>query len=232
MATAKHCWGGSTKWTWNHKFRWQFPLFFFLTKLPLWGSIPHYLVKVCIEMELIAYRDGKLCASVSDFSVFLGQCCSKSRLCCGASPCTNLSSCSSRDNAEEVSQKQIKTCYSECAAAAQAQRPKTAALSNVWVFQCCHWCFGKGNMLSALWLSIGKMIDFLLKLLWYQVAVTWESLIHKLWVGNRGGEEIWFFPHGEKALTVQLCSGLSKTNSAHVVFISDAPLKCLQVLGL
>lgn len=47
---------------------------------------------------------------------------------------------------------------------------------------------------SALQLSIGKMIDFLLKLFWYQVVVTWESLIHKLWVGNRGGEETCFSP--------------------------------------
>lgn len=87
-------------------------------------------------------------------------------------------------------------------------------------------------LLSALWLSIGKMIDFLLELFWYQVVVTWEGLIHKLWVGNREGGEIWFWPWREETLTVQLCSGLNKRNSAHVVFISDAPLKCFPVLGL
>lgn len=48
-------------------------------------------------------------------------------------------------------------------------------------------------MLSAFQLSTGKMVDFLLKLFWYQVVVTWESLIHKLWVGNREGGGDFFF---------------------------------------
>lgn len=87
-------------------------------------------------------------------------------------------------------------------------------------------------MLSAFWLSIGKMIDFLLKLLYTKWWLPEKaSFINCGWV-TEDGSKTWFLPHREKAVTVWLCSGLNKRSRAHVVFISDAPLKCLQVLGL
>lgn len=193
----------------------------------MWGSTAHDLVKVLPEMQLIVNRDGKLCASVLDFSILLSWRCSESRPYCGPPPCTNLRQCGGGIlNANEKMLQRV--CC--CCASTKAKGCSIVKYVGVSVSPLMLW--RRKCMLSAWRLSIGKMIDFLLKLFWCRVVVTWESLIHKLWVGNREGGKTCFPPRREKALTVQLCSGLNKRNSAHVVFISDAPLKCLQVLGL
>lgn len=67
----------------------------------------------------------------------------------------------------------------------EGQRLQQCQRVGVWVLLLMFWWSRHSSLPFC---SIGKMIDCLLKLLWCKVALTWESLIHKLWVGNRGWE--------------------------------------------
>jgi len=137
-----------------------------------------------------------MCALVLDFSVILGWRCSESRSCCGPPPCTSLPSCSPRDSAEEVSQKRNKKCYSTCAAAVQALRPRAAALSNAWVFWCRHWCLGEGNACS---LTYSFLLEKWLISSWNCSDAKWwlpekASFINCGWVIGEGGEDLFSPP--------------------------------------
>lgn len=210
----QHYWKGITKFTGDS-------FHFFFPDKTIWRATIHYLVTVFPEVQSLWTEMGKYILW------------------------SWISVSSSIDFAQKpglaVSYVLVQICLNAAPDIMQRRHPKSKQrnpTANVLLLcmkegqelqYCYMWgCFGA----LCLTLSLGKMIYFLLKLFWYQVAVTWVSLILNLWVGNQGGGQTCFSLSREKVCTVELCSELNKRSSAHVVFISDAPLKCLQALGL
>lgn len=110
----------------------------------------------------------------------------------------------------------------------EGQRLQQCQCMGVWVLPLMFWW--SRHMLSAFLLERWLISS------WNCPNAKWwipekASFINCAWV-TEDGSKTWFLPRREKALTVWLCSGLNERSGAHVVFISDAPLKCLQVLGL